>query len=83
MVVRPGVRTSTPEKCKTHHNAKSFAHFSKSLEVHGDYTPRTTKVLKAATLGRTDEHKEKSEQETIIFVLCETLIHLGSVATWE
>jgi hypothetical protein len=33
--------------------------FSKSLEVHNNYTPRTTKVLKAATFGRTDKHKGK------------------------
>jgi hypothetical protein len=43
--------------------------------------PSTTKVLKATTLSRTDEHKEKSEQETVIFGLCETLINLGSVGT--
>jgi hypothetical protein len=55
--------------------------FSKSLEVRGDYMPRTTKVLKAATLNRSDKHKEKSEQETIMSGLCEALIHLGSVVT--
>jgi hypothetical protein len=38
-----------------------FACFSRSLEVHNDYTPRTTKVIKAATLSKTDKHKEKSE----------------------
>jgi hypothetical protein len=28
--------------------------------------PRITKVLKVAMFSRTDKHKEKSEQETII-----------------
>jgi hypothetical protein len=35
--------------------------FPKVLEVHNNYMPRTTKVLKSAMLGRIDEHKEKSE----------------------
>jgi hypothetical protein len=30
-----------------------------------------------STFSRTDKHKEKGEQETIIFGLCKTLIHLG------
>jgi hypothetical protein len=39
---------------------KSFVYFSlECLEVRNSYVPRTTKVLKAAMLGRTDEHKEK------------------------
>jgi hypothetical protein len=60
---------------------KNFVCFFESIEVRSSYTLRTTKVLKVAMLDRTDEHKEKSEQRTIIFGLCETLIHLGSVAT--
>jgi hypothetical protein len=61
--------------------AKSFVCFFKSLEVHNSYTPRTTNVLNAATLGRTYEHEEKSEQKAIIFELYETLIHLSFIAT--
>jgi hypothetical protein len=40
---------------------KSFVYFlfSKSLEACNNCTPRTTKVLKAATLGRADKHKDK------------------------
>jgi hypothetical protein len=55
-----------------------FVFFSKNLEVRGDCTSRSTKVLKAATFGRTDKHKEKSKQETTISRLCETFIHLDS-----
>jgi hypothetical protein len=55
--------------------------FPKSLEVCSDCTLRTTKVLKAATFDRIDKHKEKSEQDMIIFGLCEALIHLISVDT--
>jgi hypothetical protein len=60
---------------------KSFICFFESLEVCNSYMPRITKVLKAAMLGRTNEHTEKSEQRTIIFGICEILIHLGFVAT--
>jgi hypothetical protein len=45
-----------------------------------NYTPRTIKVLKGATLSRTDKHEEKSQQKTITLRLCETLIHLSSIA---
>jgi hypothetical protein len=44
--------------------------FSKSLEVHDDCTPGTTKVLNAAMFGGTNKHKEKSAQETTMSGLC-------------
>jgi predicted glycosyltransferase len=59
---------------------QKFRLLFKSLEVHNNYTPRTTKVLKATTLGRTDKH-EKSEQETIMFGFCKMIIHLSSIDT--
>jgi hypothetical protein len=40
----------------------------------------TTKVLKVATLSRTDK-QEKSEQEMIMFGFCKTIILLSSVTT--
>jgi hypothetical protein len=43
------------------HRQKFFLFLFKSLEVHNDCTLRTTKVLKAVVLGRTDKHKEKSK----------------------
>jgi hypothetical protein len=60
---------------------KSFIYFFKSLEVCSNYMSRTTKLLKAVTLDRTDKHKEKSEQKTTIFGFCEMFIHLSFVAT--
>jgi hypothetical protein len=60
-------------------SSKVLLVFPKSLQVHNDYMPRTTKVLKATMLGRTDKRKEKSEKETIMSGLCETFIHQGSV----
>jgi hypothetical protein len=44
---------------------------------------RTAKVLKAARLGRTKKHEEKSEHKMITFGLCEMLIQLISLATSE
>jgi hypothetical protein len=63
----------------TSHSQK-FCSLFKSLEVRSSYTPRTTKVLKAAMLSRTHKH-EKSEQKTIIFRFCEMIIHLSSIVT--
>jgi hypothetical protein len=40
-----------------------------------------SKVLKAATLDRTDKHEERSEQKTFIFGLYEMLIHLSFIGT--
>jgi hypothetical protein len=40
----------------------SIFFFQKTLEACINYTPRTTKVLMVAALGRTDKHKEKSQQ---------------------
>jgi hypothetical protein len=62
-------------------SSKVSLNFFKSLEVANNYTPRITKVPKDATLGRTDKHKEKHEQKTIIFGFCETFIHSNSIAT--
>jgi hypothetical protein len=64
-------------------STKALLAFPKSLKVHSDYMPRTTKILKAAMLDRTDKHKDKSEQEMTMFGLCETFIHLGSIVNWE
>jgi hypothetical protein len=67
---------------KIHHaSSKVSVVFSKSLEFCNDYIPRTTKVLKAAMLSRTNKHKEKNEQETIMSRLCEAFIHQGFVVT--
>jgi hypothetical protein len=62
-------------------SSKVSLNFFKSLEVHNNYTPRTTKGLKFATLSRTDKYKRKSEQKMIIFGFCETFIHSNSIAT--
>jgi hypothetical protein len=40
-------------------------------------------ILKATMLSRTDQHKEKSEQETIMSGLHGTFIHLGLIFTLE
>jgi hypothetical protein len=55
--------------------------FFKSLEVHSDCTPWTTKVLEVVMLRRTDKHNEKCKQETIISGLYKTFIHLGFICT--
>jgi hypothetical protein len=55
--------------------------FSKSLVVHNNRAPRTTKVSNPAKLGRTDKHKGKGKQEAIISRRCETFIYLGSLLT--
>jgi hypothetical protein len=62
-------------------SSKKFACFFKRLDAHNSYTLRTTKVLRVATLGKTDKHGEKSEHKMITIGLCETLIHMSFVAT--
>jgi hypothetical protein len=75
----PGTQGLPKLRLKSTSHRQKFCLFSfKSLDVYNDCTPRTIKVLKAAKLGRTDKHKDKSKQEAIISGLYRTFIHLGS-----
>jgi hypothetical protein len=54
-----GVVSRHSEATQTTDSQLKFTLRFKSLEVCSNYASRTTKVIKAAMLGRTDKHEKK------------------------